>query len=256
MHKLSSICIIILGVLNVTSNVHADSPVTVGTGFEYAIGDYGGDVDIEFLFVPVLFFHEQGPWQARLEIPWIQLRAPDKSFNLGDGRVVPGNQPMKTESGLGDVEFELRYATDWFPEQWFYIDVLGELKLPTADERKGLGTGETDFQLEFQFFKTFDKITPMAFIAHRWQGEPEGAILRDVFSISVGVDYRIDKTLNIGAIYEYQEPNSKFVEELQELEVYFKYEQKEKWSIVGYAYHGFTDASPRFGIGSEVQFHF
>jgi hypothetical protein len=234
----------------------AESPFGIGLGVEYGIGDYGGDADIEYVYIPFLMYYNSGPWWAELEIPRIQIRAPDNSVKLSDGSFFPGKRATKAESGLGDVELKLGYATDWFPEEWFYMTVLSELKLPTADPDKGLGTGEADLRLECQVGKSFGQVTPMVFVAYLFQGATSVTTMNDVFNLATGLDYRVNDQINLGAIYEYQEPNFRFSDELRELEVYIKCKRPKNWVFIGYADYGFTDASPRFAIGIEIQYHF
>ena len=58
-----------------------------------------------------------------------------------------------SESGLGDTTVDLSYRfideSDTLPE----MSVHGGVKLPTADEDKGLGTGEMDFQMGVELIK-------------------------------------------------------------------------------------------------------
>ncbi len=63
----------------------------------------------------------------------------------------------ENESGFGDTEIKLKYRPldekDWRPA----IAVLGNVKLPTASQSKGLGTGRTDFSLIAIATKTLSK---------------------------------------------------------------------------------------------------
>jgi len=58
-----------------------------------------------------------------------------------------------SESGVGDTNLDLGYRfldeTDSLPE----MSVHGGIKIPTADEDKGLGTGEMDYQLGVELVK-------------------------------------------------------------------------------------------------------
>ena len=64
----------------------------------------------------------------------------------GSGNCLTGRAPGQnvTESGLGDIILRGRYylveEKDWTP----LIAITGRLKLPTADESRGLGTGKMD----------------------------------------------------------------------------------------------------------------
>ncbi len=61
------------------------------------------------------------------------------------------------EKGLGDTEFKLKYRLlddkDWIPA----FAIAGKLKIPTAKESKGLGSGKTDFNINTIFTKNLSK---------------------------------------------------------------------------------------------------
>jgi hypothetical protein len=63
----------------------------------------------------------------------------------------------KKENGLGDTELKLKYQLvdekEWIPA----FAMSGILKLPTASESEGLGSGQTDFEMNAIFTKVFTK---------------------------------------------------------------------------------------------------
>ena len=136
----------------------------VSSGVDYSSGDYGGDVDTDILFVPVTFSYSNAPWKAKVTVPWIQIKGPGNVVGGGDGGVIVNSASTETttESGLGDIWASLAYSVEAIPDEWFYMDAVAKVKFPTADEDRGLGTGEFDYTLQLDFFKPVGQCTPMA----------------------------------------------------------------------------------------------
>jgi hypothetical protein len=63
----------------------------------------------------------------------------------------------KNENGLGDTELKMKYRLfdekDWLPA----FAIMGNLKIPTASESKGLGSGKTDFGINTIVTKNLSK---------------------------------------------------------------------------------------------------
>jgi hypothetical protein len=66
-------------------------------------------------------------------------------LEIGSGYLFFDPKEGKRENGLGDTELKLKYRPidekGWIPS----LAVSGTLKIPTASDSKGLGSGQTDF---------------------------------------------------------------------------------------------------------------
>lgn len=105
---------------------------------------------------------------------------------------------VQTEDGLGDVllegEFVLLEDRDLFPE----VAALGEIKFPTADPGKGLGTGEFDETIGLDLTKRLgDSWTPYASLSYTFVGSPPGIHLDNFFGWSLGLGYDVTRTLRL-----------------------------------------------------------
>ena len=76
---------------------------------------------------------------------------------IGSGYLFVHPAEGKKENGLADTELKVKYRLmdekDWIPS----FAVTGELKIPTASESKGLGSGKTDFGINAIFTKNLSK---------------------------------------------------------------------------------------------------
>ena len=128
----------------------------ISTGFDYSSGDYGDPEDTEILYVPVNVKYAQDTFQIKVTVPWVQIKGPGTVIGAGDGGVViPGDgTEVGTESGIGDIWASFTYSVEAIPEDLFFLDLVAKVKIPTADEDKRLGTGEVDYTLQADFFKS------------------------------------------------------------------------------------------------------
>jgi hypothetical protein len=166
----------------------AGADLRFSTGVEYNTGEYGGTDDIEEIYIPLTFragFERVG---LRLTVPWLSVTAPEDTVITDPGaEPLPGNGAAVTESGLGDVVgavtlYDL-YASD---SGNFIIDATGKIKFATADEVKGLGTGENDYTLQLDAYRFFDRFSLQGSAGYRLRGDPPGVNLDDVFLASLG----------------------------------------------------------------------
>ncbi len=235
-----------------------DGKWRVGTGFDYSTGDYGDSVDTDIMYVPFNLSYHHDQWVAKLSVPWIQIKGPGSVIGAGDGGVVigGGEDEVNTESGLGDIWASLSYSLQSFPTEWGYLDLIGKVKFPTADEDRGLGTGEMDYTLQVDYFKSLGKFSPMATLAYKIKGDPDDYEIDNVFYLSVGADYRYNKEINFGATLDFQEASSSQSDDALELFAYLGYRFSDSFLVTGYGYTGFTNGSPDIGGGAQLRFTF
>ena len=219
---------------------------TVSLGIDYNTGDYGGSESTDIIYVPLILKYETGPWIGKLTVPYIRIKGP------GDvipdiGRVGPGTATRRTEQGLGDVVASLTRAV--YSGENLLLDATGKVKFPTANEDRSLGTGEADYSAQVDAYVPAGKFTPLGTLGYRVFGDPPGTNLDNVFYVSAGFTYAVDKKLNAGAIFDYREASSSRSEARRELLAFVSKKLQPGWSLQGYAVRGFSDDSPDWGVG-------
>lgn len=104
----------------------------VSTDVGYRTGDFGTEKTFSLFHITPAIGYASDTWEAGLSVPVYSLQA-------------DGDLGTQTASGIGDV---LIRAGRWIvSDEGTGIELTGSVavKLPTADEDKGLGTGETDY---------------------------------------------------------------------------------------------------------------
>ena len=230
--------------------------VKIGTGIDFSSGGYGDAVDTDILYLPLNLSYSSGPWEGKVTLPWLQIKGPGTVIGGGDGGVVigDGDSEVTTESGIGDIWTSLTYSVEAIPAELFFLDLVGKVKIPTADDERGLGTGEVDYTLQADLFKPFGKLTAMGTVAYKIKGDLDGIALDNVFFLSVGADYRYSEEVNFGLTLDYQEASTASSDDATELFGYLGYRLSDDWMLMVYSYAGLSDGSPDSGGGFQVSF--
>jgi hypothetical protein len=91
------------------------------------------------------------------------------------------------------------------------------VKFPTADEDKGLGTGEFDYIGQLDLAKTFGRFTPLATVGYKVKTDAPGLELDNVWFASGGTAYQFDDIWSGGLTLDYQEASTDSAEDALEL---------------------------------------
>lgn len=142
----------------------ADTSFSLGA--EYSEGDYGTAETTTSWYVPLGMRYASGDFGASITIPYVSVSG--SSLLTADGRpIVPmGSGGMggmggggtttattRTDAGLGDVVLGASYQLMSEGESRPWVGTSAKVKLGTADESVGLGTGETDYTLQLEVAK-------------------------------------------------------------------------------------------------------
>ncbi|PYQ21198.1 MAG: hypothetical protein DMF81_16150 [Acidobacteria bacterium] len=83
--------------------------------------------------------------------------------------------PTPWETGVGDLKLGLKYGflNDYMGDP-LGLAVRGFVKIPTADENKGLGTGKSSFGVDLILSKDIDeKLDIHGSLGYQWNGDPD-----------------------------------------------------------------------------------
>lgn len=236
----------------------ADDLTTWSVGAEYSSGDYGSPQKTDTYYVPFAVKHETGPWTFKLTVPYLEVTGPGNVIGAGADRVVigDGNAARRTASGIGDVVGTAFYNVLDDRKAPVGLDLGVKVKFPTANSDKGLGTGETDYAVQADLFKTMGSFTPFGTIGYRWYGDPQGVDFRNVFYGSVGGAYRFSRQTTAGLVYDFRDAVVSGGARVSELTGYVSQRLSENVKLQVYALTGFSDASPNFAAGLNLGYSY
>ncbi|HXH27472.1 MAG TPA: hypothetical protein VNL37_00395 [Candidatus Polarisedimenticolia bacterium] len=157
-------------------------------------GDFGGDSTIELIEAPLELVMQRPAARFTISVPWVRIDRTGLVVPTPDGPAVLGidaggagrpsfqtSPPGGRQSGLGDVTLReetylLRAGGGLRP----WLALVLDLKLSTADESKGLGTGRRDWGAGLDYVQPLGKTWQiLAGGGKRFMGDPKGLDFND-----------------------------------------------------------------------------
>ncbi|HEY5552553.1 MAG TPA: hypothetical protein VIK52_11735 [Opitutaceae bacterium] len=227
-----------------------DESWSLDVGLNYVTGDFGFEQDTDvWLQVTTIHFESQ-PLHIQASIPFVSISGPASVIG------TVGRPSTGRERGLGDASFAATYKFTDTATGISDLDFTVRVKFPTADEDKGLGTGETDTNLEFNYHHSFRAFTPFATLGYRFLGSSATYPLEDGFYSTAGIAAPIDDRTVGGLALTWRERIVADADHATEAMIFISHQLDGRWKVQGFALSGFTDASPNFGAGGLVGYKF
>jgi len=231
--------------------------VKLGVGFDYSSGDYGFTQSTEVFSVPLNLSLDKDRWAFKATLPYITIKGP-ASIVTGTGGATsgaPARPTTSSESGMGDATLAATYHARPVPGE-LNIDFTGRVKFPTANEARGLGTGETDYYGQMDLYQNFGTITPFGTVGYRILGSNTMFPLKDGFYASAGAAFRVSSTTVVGAAYDWRSRIIDGARNGTDAIAFIATNPNDRWNLLAYALKGFNDASPDYGVGGLATYKF
>jgi hypothetical protein len=251
---------------------------SVSLGVEYSNGDYGTTITTDAVATKLtLAWFPTDLLDLSLEIPYLyQSNSVTTPFGMGRFRTSRMRQagttqgPMRSgssrfastfdvtrsQSGIGDMILRGGYIV--LPEKEITPQIRPEfyVKFPTADENKGLGTGEFDGGIGATFVKWIGDWNASFEGVYNFIGKSADFNLNNYFSYEADLGYQLtDRFMPALAVKGATSPSS-------DSPAYFEMRIKALYNITGrlgtdgYLGKGFTDGSPDYSAGAEISYLF
>jgi len=236
----------------VTSRAEGLSRVAVGV--EYTSGDYGSGADTDILYVPVTVSLRSGASLYWLTVPYIQVTAPTGGVVVGTdhmGRPIRRGTGLTrtTESGLGDIEAGYGRTLIDDLDRGVRLDAVAKVKLGTADEARGLGTGENDYSVQLDAYRYSGTATWLGTLGYRVLGDPPGTNFENIWFAVLGAWHRVADGRSVGFVYDYRQAATAASDPRKELIFFVRSELRGDRDLRLYVIKGSGDASPDYGLG-------
>lgn len=246
------LCLGLGGVLLVSAASAADtSTFRAAVGYDYTTGKYGGTQSVDETYVPFTAAYEMNNVELRVTVPYASVSGPATIIDGTTGEFAPG--PGGTRSGLGDVVMGLSlYDLLRSSGDGFQLDAGAKVKFGTADQAKGLGTGETDYSLQLNALREVGSVGLFASAGYVWRGSPTGLPLRSVAFGSIGGDVRVADAARAGITYGYRPAAISGFPAVQEASLFLAFAPTGGLTLRPYVSAGFSDSSPSWGAGVSL----
>ena len=242
--------VIAFPLLLVSSVAWAANTSSLTTGFDYSSGKYGGTTSTDILYIPVIGRYQTDEYYLKLTVPYISVSSA--------GSVVRGTGPIKkntttnitTQSGLGDVVASAGYTV--FENDKLLLDLVGNIKLGTADASKNLGTGANDYSTQLDGFHTIKKTTSFATAGYKMIGAPAGINVNNIIYATLGFSQKISDTIRAGMLLDIAQSSSNISPGSRELSFFVSNKLNKTSKIQAGLMKGFSDGSPDFGFSVMI----
>lgn len=243
--------------LSVTPALAEDPRWLLSTSVNYSVGDYGTDKDTTIVYVPFTL------GVSPIDRLWLTVTVPflyqdTQNVVLTGGGVASRKkekgrlaQPASstTEEGLGDVLLKISYVVveerGLVPEITPYF----KIKFPTADEDRGLGTGEFDETFGVDLAKRLvDGLFGYVGLAYTFIGSPPGSDLKNSFGWSVGAAYAVIPPLSVFAFLDGATAITSGQDDPLEVRVGAEYRLTKVLKLTGAVTRGLSNGSPDWGV--------
>lgn len=200
----------------------------------YKTGDFGTPTRADLLYLLTLFGYVAPAWDVSVTAPYLVLSSGTAS-----------------ESGAGDII--LRVGRVLVPEGPAGLSFDGALavKLPTADERKGLGTGETDYGAFLGLRQRLGGFKVSLHGGYISVGDPPRIKYNDIYLYGVGIS-RIFGFTELAAYFEGRRASVPGALAPQEITIGFFHVLNADFTIRGSAFSGLNDGGPDFGFNAGI----
>ena len=251
-----------LALLAISVPAVAENQFSLGTGFDYSTGKYGNAASTDILYVPVVGKYETDNLTLKLTVPYISVTGPGGVVQ-GIGRVGPsvnvgspvnGHIPTTSttsttsnNSGLGDVIASAGYTV--YSANALTLDVVGNVKLGTADASKGLGTGKNDYYAQTDGYYLLGQTTLFGTAGYRYYGSPAGTTLSSEPYGAVGASQKLSDDASAGLMLDVAKSPSIYSGDQVDATVFITQKISTNLKVQANFLKGFANGSPDYGGG-------
>lgn len=179
----------------------------LSSSVSYDTGKYGGTMRVDTVYIPVTLKRYFLNTDISATLPFLRQSSTGQVMRVG-GRpervsARKASSAGTSEAGLGDMLLRGTYLVKRDGAGSFDLSLGGRIKLPTANEKKGLGTGELDQGAGFEFGKELSPgLTLLADGYYTIIGDPAGADYNNQLALSLGFYKPLRRGLGLTVLYE------------------------------------------------------
>ncbi len=227
----------------------------ISLGAEYTTGKYGSTESTDVQYYPLTLQYETGRWLWWARIPYLVMEGPGDVVIIGSGmggrRSATTTTTRRSESGPGDIITAASYRLLQQTENRPALDLAGKVYFGTADETRGLGSGENNYAAQLGLMKDVGAWSTTGTVGYLITGDPAGTVYEDVFYGAVDVARNFDRH-SLGAILEAQQETLASAGAPARITGYLTVRPGSRTELTAYLLHGLTDAAPDRGVGVTI----
>ena len=201
------------------------------------------------LYLPVAGKYQSDKLTIKITVPYIRVSGPDNIIpNVG--ATNQNNANKRTRSGMGDITASAAYNV--YAKNTRLLDLVGKVKLGTANTNKVLGTGENDYAAQVDGYQLINSSTLFATAGYKIVGQPANSIRRDVLYGSIGASQKLNNDSSVGLMLDMAQSSIARRSDRRELIVYASQKIAPNLKLQGNLIKGLSNTSADFGVGLMI----
>ena len=233
--------------------VLADSGYSLGA--EYSQGDYGSGETASAWYIPCGWRYGSDGFRASVTIPYLMVEG-SAQVTFNGRRIAPSGMggmgggggtgtTTRTISGLGDIMLSGSYLLLSEADARPWVAATAKVKLGTADEEKGLGTGENDYTLQLEAGKGM----LYGYAGYRVLGDTSTVDYNDVSFVGAALNFPMGKATSLSVEYFTEQASVDGMDDVQEASLSLGGKMSEELDYSLYYVAGLSDSSADSVVG-------
>ncbi len=244
--------------------LYSDQEFSIATGYDFSSGKFNLPINTNISYIPYSFKYNKGKWSLRASSGYISFAGPRNIVTADDGvplltdiTLTPNERTHSSrKSGFGDIYLGATYSLENPFNDDLYFDLTARVKIPTANEKVGLGTGKLDYTLKADAAYVIGNFMPYASIGYRIVGKTSAYYLQNTFFASMGISYFVTADTSVGISYDYRESTTPNFENPKEILAYIDVQIDDNWGINLYSVTGLSSTTTDYGLGAQLRYKF
>ena len=228
--------------------------LTVGLQFES--GDYGTGATTDVWRVPVGIDYVKGRFSAGVSTSYLNAKSTGalivSSSMTRMTKLTTSTASVSSASGIGDVDMYASYELPKASGSNISYHVTGRFKLATADENKGLGTGENDYAIEGGLITKYQKVYLFGNLGYQINGDSPTVNYDNVLYANGGVTYPLDTERSVGSFLEVAQAATPGFDAPAQLTLFYNQGLEKQRELYFYVLLGLSNGSPDSGAGVNL----
>lgn len=229
----------------------------ISSGFDSSRGTYGAVESTSVNYIPFGAAYHVGAWTLSLDSGFVKVKGPldfVEIANLLNGNFNPSAPGPGTAAvqGIADSMLGVKYAVFEDLEQGLFVDLGGRLRVPTASQSKGLGTGHVAGDLQLDVTKALGRWSVFSAVEYGIRDGRDGD--RNPWSASAGVSRSLTEQLSAGAFYHWRQSAWAGGRAAHEVFAYAAYRFNQHFSLFLYGATGFSPQSVNRELGVRYSY--
>lgn len=237
--------------LALAGTAQAEVRLSFSTGVDYSSGEYGGEETTEVVAIPFGARLSVDDWTFRASSSYLEVTGPadiseDGETGEGAGIVMRDG----SERGLGDTTISVERAFRRIGGSPAYVEVSGRARLPSGDEKRGLGVGTVDYAVVTEVGVSGDAGGAYVSTGYRFLGQrDDGPERQDGMQAGVGFWLPAGNRVRVGAFGNWREASVDGNDDPASAGAYVSYRMSERLRVTFTGSGGLSDASPDYVAG-------